>query len=162
MPISITLPKKEYHYLGNDQVGTQEIIKQYSVTAIEELEVIQILKAAGSAKDQKVMLGVKVGLATIALRRIDPEQTQDDTRKLPLPIIDAAFEFLMQERKGWKEGPTDPNAPSTGENTSANSSTSSKPSTGDSAPAGPSDLPAKASPKSTSKKSEPQQKPTLP
>lgn len=43
-----------------------------------------------------------MGLATLAIRRIQPDWSEEQTKELPRPLTVAIAEYLLSERNGWK------------------------------------------------------------
>lgn len=164
-----TAPQPETHIVGTPQSGTLELPKLYSVTPNEEIQIAENLRRAGSGRDVQALNTCKCEIAAIAFSRIfvptDDQPvapTADDMAELPLALVDGLFDYLLSERREWKEpDPTEGSDPnSTGASTSNPSAGLSPTTTTASAPAGPTATPAKTSAKSRSKKSEPATKPT--
>jgi hypothetical protein len=131
--------------------------KYESVTPAEELAIIPVLRGVAEALDAESMVRCNQALATIALKRLHPDQSESETGNLPLTLVKELAEFLLNERNGWSEPlGEDSEKKLTGPATKTKSETPSLNSTGDLAPAGPTDSPAKDSPKSHSAKSKPQ------
>lgn len=135
-----TEPKPEVYGVGNAISGTLELPKHYSVTPNEE---IAFIGAVGTTNLEDVDQRVKnttlnIRVATIALRRIHPSQTESATGELPYTLVLELAEYLIGERNGWK--PADPaedsedsegKAPSTGRRSSKKPAPTSAAPTGD-------------------------------
>ena len=143
----------ELHHPGIVPFG---LPKYDSVTPAEELAIIPILKATAADLDQQSMIKCQQALATVALKRLYPDQSETDTGALPLALVKDLADFLLSERRGWEPVEEDEEAEkkSTGTPTNPKSPPSSLNSTGDSLPDGPTDSAATDSGKSPSRKSE--------
>jgi len=129
--------------------------KYDSVTPAEELAIIPILKATAADLDQQSMIRCQQALATVALKRLWPDQSETDTGALPLALVKDLADFLLSERRGWEPVEEDEDAEKKliGTATSPKSEPSSANSTGDSVPDGPTDSAVNGSAKSPSPKS---------
>lgn len=127
-----------------------------SVTPAEELAIIPILKATAADLDQASMIRCQQALATVALKRLYPDQSETDTGALPLALVKELADFLLNERRGWEPVEADEEAEKKliGTPTNPKSETSSATSIGDSAPDGQPDSAGNGSAKSPSRKSE--------
>jgi hypothetical protein len=154
LPFDTTqIDQVQFNYPGVPVFG---IPKYDSVTPAEELAIIPILKATAADLDQQSMVKCQQALATVALKRLYPDQSETDTGALPLALVKDLADFLLSERRGWEPVEEDEDAEKKliGTATSPKSAPSSPNSTGDSAPDGPTASAGKASAKSRSRKSE--------
>jgi hypothetical protein len=126
-----------------------------SVTPAEELAIIPILRATAAEMDQANMVRCQQALATIAIKRLYPDQSEADTAQLPLALVKDLADFILNERRAWEpvEDEEDAQKKSTGTATSPSSETSSVNSTGDFLPDGLPSSTEPASAKSPSRKS---------
>ena len=134
-----TPPQTELVEVGDARTGVLDIPKLWSVTPDEELAVLAALRAL---PDGQIFGegGVKLhaALATILLRRVNPDQSESETRQLPSTLVAELADFLLSERRRWvpvEEADADPKAP-TGKSTKPRRENSSPKPTGGSAPAG--------------------------
>ena len=154
MPLPFDLSHADTQGFAHPGVPAFALPRYESVTPAEELAIIPSLKATAEALDQESLVRCQVSLATLALQRLHPDQTDADTAALPLPLVKELADFLLNERRGWEPVEEEETSPkSTGANTKSSSRKSSPNSTGDSQPVGPSDSAANDSPKSPSRKS---------
>ena len=126
-------PKVESLAVGSESVGILEMPKLYGVTPAEELRLIDLLRSHEATPES---LSLNVAVATVALQRICPEQSESETRALPLALIEALSEYLFNERAGWKTpdpiAEDDPEKKSTGTTTKRPSKKASAKPSGDS------------------------------
>lgn len=157
-----TAPNPETHTVGTECSGQFKLPKLYSVTPKEEVAISESLRKAGSGNDISALKLCHCEIAALALQRkpktdeFDPaEVTPEVMTDLPGDLVEGLFDYLLAERRGWKEPEpaedSDPN--STGVSTSHSSSKPSPTTTTDSQAAGPTVTDTKPSATSRSKRS---------
>ena len=155
MPLPFDVSKIDTVQFNHPGIESFGLAKYDSVTPAEELAIIPILKATSETLDQEGLTRCQLALATIALKRLWPDQSQNDTGALPLALVKELADFLLSERRGWEPiDEDDAEKKSIGTPTKVRSEPSSVNSTGDSVQDGPTDSAATNSGKSPSRKSE--------
>lgn len=137
--------KPETVEISDPVLGTLEFPKLYSVTFNEEAEIIRVLMGAPQETKEEIkkqpeaakgsyvaqLYSTNVGLATVALRRLEPGWTEAQTKELPQPLINKVSGYILDERNGWKTpDPVALGEPSTGTTTPAKSKKATAKSTG--------------------------------
>lgn len=137
--------KPEVIEITDPVLGTLEFPKLYSVTFNEESEIIRVLMGAPRQTKEEIkeqpeaakgsyvaqMYGTNVGLATVALRRLEPGWTEAQTKELPQNLINQVASYILDERNGWKQpDPVSLGERSTGTTTPAKSKKATAKSTG--------------------------------
>ncbi|MBW4484884.1 MAG: hypothetical protein KME14_20305 [Tildeniella torsiva UHER 1998/13D] len=145
MPLPFDIEQAETVAFSASGYGTFALPKLGSVTPAEELAIIPILKAWEESQGEEPMVLVWVGLATIALKRLYPDQHTSQTQNLPKALVKELADFLLNERRGWEPideagGDAEKKAP-TGTSTKPKRGKPLAKSTGESVPAGPTDSP---------------------
>ncbi|MGD1908157.1 MAG: hypothetical protein ACFB0C_19510 [Leptolyngbyaceae cyanobacterium] len=145
-------PAQEVVEIGSKETGKYKLTKLYSLTPNEEDQVIGILEQLqeleeGEKPDRKMTRDLHCSLATVALRRLSPDVSEAEVRQsLPGALVADLAEFILDERRGWKEAqPSQGKPKSTGRNTDKSSAKRSTKSSKGSPPAGPKDSEATTS-----------------
>ena len=156
MPLPFDISKIDQVMFNHPGIAPFGLPKYDSATPAEELAIIPILRNTAGELDQESLIRCQQALATVALKRIHPDQSEGDTGALPLALVKDLADFLLNERRGWEPVEEDEDAEKKliGTPTSPSSPPSSQNSTGDSLPDGPNGFTPTASPKSPSPKSE--------
>ena len=151
MPLPFNIDEAETVTFGGPGYGPFDLPKFGSITPAEELAIIPILKAWTEAEetDSTTMMLTWVELATIALKRLYPDQHSSQTQNLPRILVQELADFLLNERRGWEdiEEEGDEKKGQTGAATKSKRGKPSAKSIGESAPDGPTDSPQKNSAK---------------
>lgn len=129
-------PKVEAVEIGDQTIGLLELPKRWSITPNEELLLAPMLAVVGDGRDSGKVHTFRIKVATLALQRIHPSQTERETADLPNPLVVALYDYFMAERRQWEpipeidlEGDTDPKAPIGQSTTVTSANTSPKPTT---------------------------------
>lgn len=138
MPLPFDIDQAEQVKFSAPGVAEFALPKLWSVTPAEEIAIIPWLGELDSpGKDRVVKLKTKV--ATLALKRLHPDQTYEQTLELPRTLVDALADFLLEERRNWiapEEDDGEKKAQSTGGSTKTKREKLSLKSTGESVPGG--------------------------
>lgn len=129
-------PKIETLLIGDENIGQLELPKRYCITVDEEVAWAEIAAAAPTDRGLRENMTLSIKLATLGLRRLNPNQTERETSTYGAPLVRALSDYMINERNGWVALDPDAeasegNGQSTGKRTSRKSGSTSPKPTGD-------------------------------